>query len=121
MNSSGLFAATLLAEGDAAAPSPFGGILPLLPLIVVAFIFIVWRPQKRERMLFESMLKSLKKNDRILTTGGMYGVVVNVQPEANELTIRIDETNNTKVRILLTSVAKVLGGDAPAADAKDAK
>ena len=121
MNSFGPIAAALLAEGEANAPPGFSSLMPFFFILPVIFFLMVWRPQKRERMQFEAMIKALKKNDRILTSSGMYGVVVNVQPEANELTIRIDETNNTKVRIQLTSVAKVLGGDAAPTDGKDAK
>ncbi len=54
----------------------------------------------------------MKKNDRVVTIGGMYGVVMNVQKDADEVTLKIDETNNTKIRVTISSIARVLGGEA---------
>ena len=53
----------------------------------------------------------MKKNDRVLTTGGIYGVVTNVHREANEVTIKVDESTNTKLRMTLGSIAQVLGDE----------
>ena len=58
------------------------------------------------------MLGALKKNDRVVTVGGIYGWVTNVHREADEVTIRVDEATNTKLRITLGSVARVLGAEA---------
>ena len=116
--------AMLFAEGDApAAPvGPGAGsgsmLTSMLPMIVVfaAFwYFILYLPMKRERARQAALLAAIKKNDRVLTTSGIYGVVTNVSKESNEVTLRIDETTNAKLRMTLNSVAQVLG-DAPAAD-----
>jgi preprotein translocase subunit YajC len=99
-------------EGDA-RPTPFG---PMVLFTVVAimflYMFIVQRPaMKKEQVTRENMLKNLKKNDRILTSGGIYGVVTNVQLDADEITIRVDETTNTKLKITRSAVQRVLNGD----------
>ena len=52
-------------------------------------------------------------DDRVLTIGGIYGVVTNVQREADEVTIKVDESTNTKLRVTLSSVARVLGDEPP--------
>ncbi len=62
------------------------------------------------------MLSGVKKNDRVVTIGGVYGVVANVNREADEITLKVDESTNTKLRVTLSSVARVLG-DEPADDA----
>ena len=80
--------------------------------IMFLYMFIVQRPaMKKEQEARENMRKNLKKNDRIVTTGGIYGVVTNVQLDADEITIRVDETTNTKIRITLSAVQRVLNGD----------
>lgn len=84
--------------------------LPLV-MIVLLFFFMVLRPQQREQKAREEMLKNIKKNDRVLTSGGIFGVVTGVVPEANEVTLRIDEKNDTKMRLQLSSIARVLAGD----------
>ena len=58
------------------------------------------------------MLAAVKKNDRVITAGGIYGVVTNVNAEADEVTVKVDETTNTKLRVTLSSVSRVLGDEA---------
>ena len=95
-------------------PSP---LLPLLPLLLlgVVFYFFMIRPQRREQARRQMMLSAVKKNDRVVTIGGIYGVVTNVHREADEVTIKVDEATNTKLRVTLSSIGRVLG-DEPAAD-----
>ena len=81
------------------------------------FYFLLLRPQRREQSRRQTLLAAVKKNDRVLTTGGIYGVVTNVHREANEVTIKVDETTNTKLRMTLGSIAEVLG-DESAEDAE---
>jgi preprotein translocase subunit YajC len=105
----------LLAQ-DAAPPagdpsSIFGGMLPMILMMMVVFFFVVLRPQQREQRAREALLKAIKKNDRVLTNGGIFGVVTNVNTEAGEVTIRVDEKNDTKLRITLASIARVLGDE----------
>ncbi|MGA2257066.1 MAG: preprotein translocase subunit YajC [Thermoguttaceae bacterium] len=120
-----LIALAILFADDAPAPvgTPpgAGGLLQsMLPMIVVIgafWYFILYLPTKRERARQAAMWASIKKNDRVLTTSGILGVVTNVSKDSNppEVTLRIDESTNTKLRVTLTSVAQVLG-DEPSAD-----
>src|SRR5262245_5778211 len=94
----------LIAAAPAPAPNanPAGSPFQFLPLMLMLGFFlymIVIRPQRREQATRKTMLELLKKNDRIVTVGGIYGVVTNVHPEADELTIKVDESTNTKLRV----------------------
>ncbi len=99
----------LLAEAapkDAPAAQPAGGMAGmLLPIIAIFFLFyfILLRPQKREQSRRKEMLDGIKKNDHVLTAGGIYGVVVSVHREANEVTIKVDEATNTVDALLSLS------------------
>ena len=113
--------AILLADGEAPANPAAGGspLTSLLPMIVVfaAFwYFILYLPSKRERTRQATMWASIKKNDRVLTTSGIIGVVTNVNKESNppEVTLRIDESTSAKLRVVLNSVAQVLGDETSA-------
>ena len=113
----------LAADPPAAAPDPMSGIVQMVPMFLmigVLFFFMILRPQQREARARDEMLKGVKKNDRVLTTGGIYGVVTNVSPEANEVTIRVDERNDTKLRMALSSIARILT-DAPSTEDKAVK
>jgi preprotein translocase subunit YajC len=115
----------LLAEGangggGGAAGQQQGGSLwaMLLPMLAIGFLFyfLLIRPQRQEQTRRQTMLSAVKKNDRVITIGGVYGVVTNVHREADEVTIKVDETTNTKLRVTLSSIARILG-DEPAGEA----
>jgi len=91
----------------------FSSPIPVLVLIFVLFYFMLIRPQRREQARRQAMLAEVKKNDRVLTAGGIYGVVTNVRREADEVTIKVDEATNTKLRVTLSSIARVLGDEPP--------
>lgn len=104
---------------DAPAANPMASWAQFMPIVMIGllFYFVMFRPQQREQQRRDLLLKAIKKNDRVLTTGGIFGVVTNVQAEVNEVTIRIDEKNDTKLRLQLSSIARVLV-DGDGSDAK---
>ena len=75
------------------------------------FYFMVMRPQKREQARRQDLLNAVKPNDHVVTIGGIYGVVTNVHREADQVTIKIDESNNTKIRVTLSSIARIAGDE----------
>jgi preprotein translocase subunit YajC len=94
---------------------PGGGLLDFMPaLIAIGFLFyfMMIRPERRRAASHKALLEGLKKNDRVLTIGGIYGTVTNVQRETDEVTIRVDETNNVKLRVQFGSIARILGDEA---------
>jgi preprotein translocase subunit YajC len=111
----------LAAEGGGGADGGgglFGGYGMFAPLIIifVLFYFMMIRPERRRRAQMTQMLDNLKKNDRVVTAGGIVGTVVNVQKGSDEITIKVDESTNTKLRMLRSSIIRVVGDDE--ADAK---
>lgn len=94
-----------------AGPGLLGGLTSMLPMfliLMVLYYFMIAQPQRRDQEARQDMLKNLKKNDRVLTTGGIYGIVTNVQADANEVTIRVDEKNDTKLRLTLAAIERRL-------------
>jgi preprotein translocase subunit YajC len=91
----------------------FGGYGMFVPLIIifVLFYFMMIRPERRRRAEMSRMLDNLKKNDRVVTAGGILGTVVNVQKGSEEVTIKIDEGTNTKLRMLRSSIARVVSDE----------
>jgi len=85
---------------------------PLFAILGVLFYVMILRPQRGEQRRRQEMLAGVKKNDKVVTIGGIYGVVTNVRAEADEITIKVDETANAKLRMTLGSIARVLGDDA---------
>lgn len=85
----------------------------LLPLVAIMFLFyfLIIKPEQRKQRQHSTMLASLKKDDRVLTASGIYGVVTNVHRDADKVTIKVDESTNAKLHVTLGSIARVLGAD----------
>jgi preprotein translocase subunit YajC len=107
-----LVGSILVAQGDSRSPGGFATMLPALALIMVLFYLMLIRPERNKQKAHQALLDSLKKNDRIITVGGIYGVVTNVQRDVDEVTIKVDESTNTKLRITMGSVARVIRDEA---------
>ena len=80
--------------------------LIFIALIFVVLYFIMFRGPKKRQQQQQQMIKSLRKNDRVQTVGGILGTVLEVTD--NEITLKVDESNNTKIKILPSAVSKVI-------------
>jgi preprotein translocase subunit YajC len=107
-----LFAAE---DGEAGRGGGFGWLSMLtlwLPIILLFYLLLI-RPQRREQARRQAALAALKKNDRVIAAGGIYGVVAEVDREANRVTVKVDEATNAKLRVTLSSVIPVLQDEPP--------
>lgn len=57
------------------------------------------RSSQRQQREFQELVANLKKNDRVVTSFGVHGVVVSTQPDAGTVTIRLDESSNAKMTV----------------------
>ncbi len=91
-----------------------GGDNPLMSmlLLMAPVLFLFWlfmiRPQQREDDRRRKMLEALKKNDKVYTVGGIVGVVHSVDLEKKEVVLKLDDSNNTKVKFLLSAIAAIV-------------
>ncbi len=76
------------------AANPIINLVPLI-LIFVIFYFMLIRPQRQKEKEHQRMLKSLNKNDEVVTSSGIHGTIVNVKEKT--ITLRIDD--NVKVEL----------------------
>jgi preprotein translocase subunit YajC len=107
--------------GDGPFAGLFGSYGMLVPfiLIFVAFYFMILMPERKRRAEQEKLLGGLKKNDRVVTTGGILGVVVMAEKGSKQVTIRIDEKTDAKMTLLRSAIAQIVKDDADI-DAKQA-
>jgi preprotein translocase subunit YajC len=96
-------------ETPAPAParqvSPLMQFLPLILIFVVMYLFLMRGPRKQQQKQ-KQMVQSLNKNDRVRTIGGIFGTVVEVR--GDEVVLKIDESNNTKIRVSTSAIGKNL-------------
>jgi preprotein translocase subunit YajC len=91
------------------APPPLPGILIyIIPIMVVWYVMFI-RPQNKERSSRQDMLKSLKKNDSVVTIGGIIGTVSHISEDGKEVTLRVDD--NTRLKFQRDAVRDVLRKD----------
>lgn len=76
------------------------GFLPII-LIIVILYFLMILPQQRRSKKHNQMLSELKKGDRIVLSGGIYGIITNVK----ERTYMVKVAENTEIEIEKTSVS----------------
>ncbi len=88
----------------------FTSFFPLI-LIFVIFYFLLIRPQQKKMRQHQKVLQEVKKGDRILTNGGIYGKIVNLK--GNILEVKIVE--ETKIELVRSAVAEVVSSEQPVA------
>lgn len=78
----------------------------MFAIMFLIMYFMIIRPQRRKEKERLEMLSRIRKNDRVLTTGGIFGVVMNVKDD--EVMLRIDDTNNVRVRLARGNVVGIV-------------
>ena len=105
----------LLALAQAPAPAAVPAIgeqlaqmLPMFVLIVVIFYFVIYRPQKQQREKHQTLISQLKKGDKVVTSGGIWGTVTNVGKE----TVTLQVAENAKIKVARDHILRVRGDEA---------
>lgn len=100
----------LLAAGEDKQPAPDNWLM-FAPLFLIAIVFylLLWKPQRKEQATREAMLSALKKNDKVVTIGGIVGSVANISADGKEVTLKVDD--NTRIKFIRSSIQSVLTSD----------
>ncbi|MDR2100989.1 MAG: preprotein translocase subunit YajC [Treponema sp.] len=101
------------AEGVDPAGSFITTLIPFA-LIIAIFYFLIIRPQNKKQKETQNMLKALKKGDKVVTIGGIHGVIQSVKE--NSIILKVDE--NTKLEFTRSAIS---GVDSPAREEKAEK
>jgi preprotein translocase subunit YajC len=96
----------------AMAPSPGGGgngggMLQILPLMIGMFAimyFLIIRPQQKQKRERESLLRAIKKGDRVVTSGGLYGTVVGL----SEHTVTLKVADQVKLDFERSAIGRIV-------------
>jgi preprotein translocase subunit YajC len=90
----------------AKAGNPMMQFLPLMIIMFAVMYFLIIRPQKQKEKKRKEMISNVRKQDKVVTAGGVHGVVVSVKE--NEVIVRVDDTKDVKIKVdksALTSVS----------------
>jgi len=106
------------AYAQAAAGGPggmLGGLLPLVAIIPI-FYFLVWAPQRKRMKEHKAMIGAVKRGDRIVSAGGIIGVISKVVDESE---VQVEISEGVKVRLLRSSINDILNRSEPAKASQD--
>jgi preprotein translocase subunit YajC len=100
---------TLLAVLGGCAPPPEGAegggfdwtLIIFIVLLVAIFYFLIIRPQRRQQRRHQELMLELKRGDKVVTTGGIYGVVETLSDDSIVLKVESGAT----IRVARNSVA----------------
>ena len=110
----GLFDALPLLFAEKAATPAAGSqqalwtFLPYVAIIGLWFYLLLIRPQQKQEKTRRDMIGALKKNDKVLTSAGIYGTVMSVDEKDDRVVVRIDEDRGVKVAFSKASIIRVL-------------
>ena len=96
------------------SPSPFNmNFIWVMVVIFALFYIIIILPDRRKRAGLQKQLSELKINDRVVTIGGILGTVTRVNKETEEVTLTLDESNNTRMRVIRSAIRQILTDEEP--------
>ena len=80
-----------------------GGLVSFMPLILIfgIFYFLLIRPQQKKQQKHRDLLGNLKRGDKIITTGGIYGTIEGL----TDTTLQIKIANQVKVKVSRSAIA----------------
>ena len=75
----------------------------------ILMYLVLFRGPKKKQQQHRQMIQALGKNDRVRTIGGIIGTVIDVKDD--EVVLKVDESNNTKIRVSASAIGKNLSKD----------
>jgi preprotein translocase subunit YajC len=106
------FALSVLPLAQTAGPNLISMLMPIA-MIMLLFYFLLLRPERQKQAQQRAMLEGIKKDDHVVTFSGIYGVVMNVQREADKVTLKIDENTGARLQVTLGSISRIVRGEQP--------
>jgi preprotein translocase subunit YajC len=98
------------ASGMAQGQGMLGSFLPIL-LIIPVFYFLLIRPQQKKAKEHKALISAVKRGDRVVTTGGILGVVTKVIDNGE---VQLEIAEGVRIRILRGSISDVVNRSEPA-------
>jgi preprotein translocase subunit YajC len=94
-------------QAPAAQPGSGSFLTAIVPfvLVFVIFYFLIIMPSRKKQKKHQEMVGQLKAGDKVITSGGLYGSVMGVQPDRIELKV----ASNVKIEVTKSAIAVIVG------------
>ncbi|MBI4977925.1 MAG: preprotein translocase subunit YajC [Spirochaetes bacterium] len=109
-----MFTQVLYAQGAAPAAGGQAGMMGMMQLLLIVGIFVIFyfvliRPQQKQQKILQQKIAALKKGDKVVTAGGIFGEFVSDKDGGKIAIVKISD--EAKIEILKSSISTVLGDD----------
>ncbi len=105
-----LLASLLLFADDApAAPEPNFWNNPMFMMLIIMalfFLLVILPSQRKEKRDRETLMQRLKKNDEVITSAGIIGIVHSIKDTGDEVTLKLEDSG--KLRVLKSSIVRIV-------------
>ena len=85
------------------------GNLIFLGVMFLLMYMLIFRGPRKKQQRHKQMVQTLSKNDKVRTIGGIIGTVVDIK--GDEVTLKVDESNNTKIKIASSAIGRNMSKD----------
>jgi len=92
----------LMQPAEGGKPNAMSSLLPLI-LIIVVFYFFMIRPQMKKQKELKTFRASLKKGDKIVTSGGIYGKIADIKDDGTAL---IEIATDVRIKVDLSTILR---------------
>ena len=101
----------LLAQDPGAGAEEAPGLMSFLPLIfgiICIYYLTMVVPERKKKVEEASLMRALKKNDRVVTIGGIHGIVASIGEADEPIVLKIDENGNARIKVNRSAIAKIV-------------
>lgn len=99
-----LYAAAPPPNGQAGGTSSLISTLIMFAAVILIMYFLMIRPQQKRQKEHQNMLKSLQRGDKVITSSGMHGTIVDI----DEQTVTLQVSDNTRIKFERAAIASKL-------------
>jgi len=83
----------------------------IIGMVVLMYMLTSANPKGQTAASKTELLANLKKNDRVVTAGGILGTVVNHRSDAEYVTLRVDDSSGSRMQVLASSIIRVVSDE----------
>jgi len=102
-----LFAQDPVPKGGQEGPPAWTSFMLPAMLVLIGY-FVLFRPMRQQQKQQQLLIAGLRKNDEVVTSGGVYGIVVSIKDKGDEVALKIDDNSPVRLRVTKSSIVRVL-------------
>lgn len=109
----------LIASSSASGAMGMGSLLIWIVVMIAMFYFLLIRPQKKEQKKMQAMLSEMAVGDAVVTTGGFYGIIIDITDE--DVIVEFGNNRNCRIPMRKSAIAEVEKPELASSETKEEK